>query len=58
MDNSTLIYNNVEIEKNKADRILIKLIKLEKENLKTKRLNDREMVRKIMKLIEEEVQCY
>lgn len=58
MDNSTLIYNNVEIEKNKVDRILVKLIKLEKENLKTKRFSDREMVKKIMKLIEEEVQCY
>ena len=35
-----------------------KIIILEKTNLKTKKYNDVEMVKKIKRIIEEEVECY
>lgn len=50
--------NGVEIDVQKADKMLKKLIMKEKINIKTKQYNDSEMVRMIKKMIEEEVQCY
>lgn len=50
--------NGVEIDSQKADYMLKKLIMKEKINIKTKQYNDSEMVRMIKKMIEEEVQCY
>ena len=48
----------VEIDTQKAQLMLQKVIVKEKTNIKTKQFNDLEMVKKIKKMIEEEVQCY
>ena len=50
--------NGVEIDSQKAQRMLQRIIVREKTNIKTKQFNDTEMARKIKKMIEEEVQCY
>ena len=50
--------NGVEVDTQRAQRILTKLIIREKTNIKTKQYNDSQMVNQIKKLIEEEVQCY
>lgn len=50
--------NGVEIDVQKAQRMLQRIIVREKTNIKTKQLNDTEMAKKIKKMIEEEVQCY
>lgn len=50
--------NGVEIDSQKAQRMLQRIIVREKTNIKTKQFNDTEMSRKIKKMIEEEVQCY
>ena len=50
--------NGVEIDTQKAQRMLQKVIVREKTNIKTKQFNDTEMAKKIKKMIEEEVQCY
>ena len=50
--------NGVEIDSQKAQRMLQHIIVREKTNIKTKQFNDTEMARKIKKMIEEEVQCY
>ncbi len=46
------------IDEEKANKILKKIIILESTNIKNKRFNDVEMVKKIKKTIEEEVECY
>ena len=51
-------YNDVEIDTEKADLMMKKLILKEKKNIKSKQYNDSEMIRKIKKMIEEEVTCY
>ena len=50
--------NGVEIDSQKAQRMLQRIIVREKTNIKTKQFTDTEMARKIKKMIEEEVQCY
>ncbi len=50
--------NGIEIDEKKAKRLLKKLIIMEKVNKRTKQNNDAEMVKKIKKAIEEEVECY
>lgn len=50
--------NGVEIDVQKAQRMLQRIIVREKTNIKTKQFNDIEMAKKIKKMIEEEVQCY
>jgi hypothetical protein len=50
--------SNIEIDHQKARRLLFKLILMEKENNKTKQYNNQDMVKKIKKAIEEEVNCY
>ena len=50
--------NGVEIDSQKAQRMLQRIIVREKTNIKTKQFNDTEMARTIKKMIEEEVQCY
>ena len=50
--------NGVEIDVQKAQRMLQRIIVREKTNIKTKQFNDTEMAKKIKKMIEEEVQCY
>ncbi|MCD5407275.1 MAG: hypothetical protein LRZ99_06255 [Desulfotomaculum sp.] len=59
MDNNNLIsIDGINIDTEKAQKMLIKLIIREKKNIKTKQYNDGEMVKKIKKMIEEEAQCY
>lgn len=50
--------HNIQIDKTKAKRLLMKLILMEKHNIRTKQFNDAEMVMKIKKAIEEEIECY
>jgi hypothetical protein len=52
------VVNGVEIDTDKVDRMLRKLILREKTNLQTRERTDAQMVAMIKKLIEEEVECY
>ncbi len=54
----TIIVNGVEIDRVKANRMLQKLIIREKKNVKTKEYRPIDMVNMIIRMIEEEVQCY
>lgn len=58
MNDDKIVVNGVEIDARKAQLMLQKIIIKEKTNIKTKQFNDLEMVKKIKKMIEEEVQCY
>ena len=58
MANKTITINGVEIDAEKADALLKRIIIKEKTNIKTKQYNDGEMVRMIKKLIEEVAECY
>lgn len=58
MNGDKTVVNGVEIDTRKAQLMLQKIIIKEKTNIKTKQFNDLEMVKKIKKMIEEEVQCY
>ncbi|WP_291300154.1 hypothetical protein [Desulfosporosinus sp. BICA1-9] len=49
--------NGIEIDEQKAKRILRKIILMETEN-RARQTSPTEMAKKIKKLIEEEVQCY
>lgn len=49
--------NGIEIDEQKAERILRKIILMETEN-RARQTSPIEMAKKIKKLIEEEVQCY
>ena len=50
--------NGIEIDTNKVQRMLAKLIIREKTNLQTREKSDAQMVQMIKKMIEEEVECY
>jgi len=50
--------NAIDINTEKVNRILPKLIMREKNNLQTREKTDAQMVQMIKKLIEEEVECY
>ena len=50
--------NGIEIDTDKVQRMLAKLIMREKTNLQTREKSDAQMVQMIKKLIEEEVECY
>jgi hypothetical protein len=58
MANKTVIINGVEIDVEKADALLKRIIIKEKTNIKTKQYNDGEMVKMIQKLIQEVAECY
>lgn len=58
MANKTITINGVEIDAEKADALLKRIIIKEKTNIKTKQYNDGEMVKMIKKLIEEAAECY
>lgn len=57
MENNEIV-NGVEVDVDKAQRLIKKVIVKEKRNLRTKEFGDAEMVKKIKKMIEEEVECY
>ena len=48
----------IEIDSDKVQRMLTKLIMREKINLQTREKTDVQMVQMIKKMIEEEVECY
>ncbi|MBF8984103.1 hypothetical protein IZY60_11200 [Lutibacter sp. B2] len=50
--------NGIEIDEKKAQRLLKKLILMEKNNIRSRQNSDPDMVKKIKKMIEEEVGCY
>ena len=58
MNGDKVEVNGIEVDTEKAQRMLQKIIIKEKNNIKTKQFNDVEMARKIKKMIEEEVECY
>lgn len=58
MAEEKIVINGVEVDTRKAQIMLQRIIVKEKTNIKTKQYNDLEMVKKIKKMIEEEVQCY
>lgn len=58
MANKLVTINGVEIDAEKADELLKRIIIKEKTNIKTKQYNDGEMVKMIKKLIEEVAECY
>lgn len=58
MANRNVTINGVEIDAEKADALLRKIVIREKINIKTKQYNDGEMVKMIKKLIEEVAECY
>ena len=49
---------DIEIDKLKALRLTRKIVLTEGNNLRSKGKTDAEMVKTIMKMIEEEVECY
>ena len=49
--------NQNGVDARKLQRILTRVILLEKKNSKTKQLSDNEMIKEIQKAIEEEVEC-
>ena len=48
----------IDIDREKVQRMLAKLIMREKTNLQTREKTDAQMVQMIKKMIEEEVECY
>ena len=50
--------NGTNIDTEKVQRMLVKLIMREKKNLQTREKSDAQMVQMIKKMIEEEVECY
>ena len=58
MNGDKVEVNGIEVDTEKAQRMLQKIIIREKNNIKTTQFNDVEMARKIKKMIEEEVECY
>ena len=56
--NEKEIVNGIEIDVAKAQRLIKKVIVKEKRNLSTKEFGSAEMVKKIKKMIEYELECY
>lgn len=56
--NEKEIVNGIEVDIDKTQRLIKKVIVKEKRNLSTKEFGSAEMVKKIKKMIEEEVECY
>nr|WP_295683801.1 hypothetical protein [uncultured Lachnoclostridium sp.] len=57
-DSNIEIVNGIEVDTDKAQKLIKKIIVREKRNLSTRELSDPEMVKKIKKMIEEDVECY
>jgi hypothetical protein len=49
---------SIQIDQKKIEHLLMKIILLEKKNLKTKEYGYGQIVKKIKEIIEEEVECY
>lgn len=48
----------IELDEEKAKRIIRRIVEAENENVKTKAKNDEDMKKEIAKIIEEEIKCY
>lgn len=53
-----MIVNGIEVDEEKAQRMIKKIIIMEKRNLRDKKMSDPKVVDKIKAMIEEEVKCY
>jgi len=49
--------NDINIDEQKLNRIIKKIIQLENDNVKTREFNDEDLKKKIEKIIEEEIKC-
>lgn len=56
--NEIVMVNGIEVDTDKAQKMMRKIIINEKKNLSTKELDNLKMIRKIKMMIEEEVECY
>lgn len=50
--------NGIDVDVEKAQKLIKRVIVKEKRNLSTKEFSNPEMIRKIKKMIEEDVECY
>ena len=61
MNNEEILHqsdvNDINIDEQKLNRIIKKIIQLENDNVKTREFNDEDLKKKIEKIIEEEIKC-
>ena len=50
--------NGIDVDVEKAQKLIKRVIVKEKRNLSTKDFSNPEMIRRIKKMIEEDVECY
>lgn len=50
--------SELQIEDSRANKMMARIIKLEKGNIQTKHYNDRDLVKKIKDIIREEAEAY
>ena len=50
--------NGIDVDVEKAQKLIKRVIVKEKRNLSTKEFSNHEMIRRIKKMIEEDVECY
>ena len=58
VNNKIEIINGIEGDTERAQKLVKKLIVMEKKNLSTKEKSNPEMIKEIKKMIEEAVECY
>lgn len=58
VNNKIEIINGIEVDTERAQKLVKKLIVKEKKNLSTKEKRNPEMIKEIKKMIEEAVECY
>lgn len=58
VNNKIEIINGIEVDTERAQKLVKKLIIKEKKNLSTKEKSNPEMIKEIKKMIEEAVECY
>lgn len=54
---SNRVINGVTLDNKKLRRMLFQIVFIERKNSKTKQFSDSEMVNKVQKIIEEELEC-
>ena len=50
--------NGIDVDVEKAQKLIKRVIVKEKRNLSTKEFSNPEMIRRIKKMLEEDVECY
>ena len=58
VNNKIEIINGIEVDTERAQKLVKKLIVKEKKNLSTKEKSNPELIKEIKKMIEEAVECY